>query len=480
MDSYREFRRKLEAGRASCMEEVSGAFRRIEEGKHLNAFLSLFREQALAKAADIDERAGNGAAGPLAGMIVAVKDNIAVKDAALTCGSKILENFTSLYSATAVERLEAAGAIIVGKTNLDEFAMGSSNENSAFGPVRNPLDTERVPGGSSGGSAAVVAADMVHASLGSETGGSVRQPAAFTGTVGVKPTYGRVSRYGLTAFASSLDQIGTFGRTVYDAALLLGVIAGHDPNDATSGIRPVPDYTLGLDTAGIAGMKIGVPKEYFIEGMSPGVIDAMNDLKARIADAGGTVVEISLPHTEYVIPTYYVIATAEASSNLARYDGARYGYRSPNATTVEEMYEMSRSEGFGAEVKRRIMLGTFVLSSGYHDAYYRKAQQVRTLICNDFHKAFADVDLILTPTAPTAAFRFGEKTADPIAMYLSDIFTAASNIAGTPAISVPYGKDGETGLPLGAQLIAPHYEEERMFRGAQWIEGAAGDGRDEH
>lgn len=470
MDSYSEFRRKLEAGQASCTEEVTAAFGRIEEGKHLNAFLSLFREQAEAKAAEVDRRLQEGTAGPLAGMIVAVKDNIAMKDAGLTCGSKILENFTSLYSATAVERLEAADAIIVGKTNLDEFAMGSSNENSAFGAVRNPLDPERVPGGSSGGSAAVVAAAMTHTSLGSETGGSVRQPAAFTGTVGVKPTYGRVSRYGLTAFASSLDQIGTFGRTVRDAALLLRTIAGHDPNDATSGIRPVPDYAAALETVEISGMKIGVPKEYFIEGMSPGVIDAMNDLKARITDAGATVVEISLPHTEYVIPTYYVIATAEASSNLARYDGARYGYRSPNATTVEEMYEMSRSEGFGPEVKRRIMLGTFVLSSGYHDAYYRKAQQVRTLICRDFQEAFADVDLILTPTAPTPAFKFGEKTDDPIAMYLSDIFTAASNIAGTPAISVPYGADSATGLPLAAQLIAPNYEEERMFRGAQWIE----------
>lgn len=473
MDSYREFRRKLEAGQVSCKEEVTSAFGRIEEGKQLNAFLSLFGERAQAKAAEVDEQIGNGTAGPLAGMILGIKDNIAIKDAGLSCGSKILENFTSLYSATAVERLEKAGAIIVGKTNLDEFAMGSSNENSAFGPVRNPLDPERVPGGSSGGSAAVVAANMVHASLGSETGGSVRQPAAFTGTVGVKPTYGRVSRYGLTAFASSLDQIGTFGRTVYDAALLLETIAGHDQNDATSSIRPVPDYTAALDNPDIAGMKIGVPKEYFTEGMSPSVVQGMDDLKARIADAGGSVVELSLPHTEYVIPTYYVIATAEASSNLARYDGARYGYRSPNATTVEEMYEMSRSEGFGAEVKRRIMLGTFVLSSGYHDAYYRKAQQVRTLICRDFQQAFADVDLILTPTAPTPAFKFGEKTKDPIAMYLSDIFTAASNIAGTPAISVPYGKDSETGLPLGAQLIAPNFEEERMFRGASWIESIA-------
>ncbi len=471
MTSYREFRRRIENGETSCVATVGESYKKIEEGKELNAFLSLFQEQAAEQAAAIDGKIQAGTAGPLAGMVVAVKDNIAIKDAHLTCGSKILEGFTSLYSATVIERLQAADAIIVGKTNLDEFAMGSSNENSAFGPAYNPLDKERVPGGSSGGSSVAVAANMAHTALGSETGGSVRQPAAFTGVVGVKPTYGRVSRYGLVAFASSLDQIGQFGRTVYDSALLLRTIAGHDPNDATSSTLPVPDYTAGLDEATMQGMRIGVPKEYFIEGMADSVVKSIKELQAKLRDAGATVVEISLPHTEYVIPTYYVIATAEASSNLARYDGARYGYRSPNATTVEEMYEMSRSEGFGEEVKkRRIMLGTFVLSSGYHDAYYLKAQQVRTLICNDFEQAFSDVDLILTPTAPTPAFKVGEKASDPIAMYLSDIFTAASNISGTPAISVPYGKDEATGLPLGAQLIAPHFQEDRMLKGAAWIE----------
>lgn len=470
MTSYREFRRLIENGETSCVATVRESYKKIEEGKALNAFLSLFQEKAAEQAATVDEKIQAGTAGPLAGMVVAVKDNIAIKDAHLTCGSKILEGFTSLYSATVIERLQAADAIIVGKTNLDEFAMGSSNENSAFGPAYNPLDKERVPGGSSGGSSVAVAANMAHTALGSETGGSVRQPAAFTGVVGVKPTYGRVSRYGLVAFASSLDQVGQFGRTVYDGALLLRTIAGHDPNDATSSTLPVPDYTAGLDEATMQGMRIGVPKEYFIDGMADSVVKSINELQAKLRDAGATVVEISLPHTEYVIPTYYVIATAEASSNLARYDGARYGYRSPNATTVEEMYEMSRSEGFGEEVKRRIMLGTFVLSSGYHDAYYLKAQQVRTLICNDFEQAFSDVDLILTPTAPTPAFKVGEKASDPIAMYLSDIFTAASNISGTPAISVPYGKDEATGLPLGAQLIAPHFQEDRMFKGAAWIE----------
>ena len=470
MTSYRNFRNQLNAGETSCIKAVNDAFQTIDETKHLNAYLSVLRERAERKATEIDQKLKDGTAGHLAGMLVAVKDNIALKDVSLTCGSKILENFTSLYSATTLERLEAADAIIVGKTNLDEFAMGSSNENSFFGPALNPLDIERVPGGSSGGSAVAVASGTVHAALGSETGGSVRQPAAFTGTVGVKPTYGRLSRYGLVAFASSLDQIGPFAHTVYDTALLLQTIAGHDPNDPTSSSQPVPDYTAGLDDVDVAGMNVGIPNEYMIEGMDESVVGVINDLKEKLKDAGAEISEISLPHTEYVIPTYYVIATAEASSNLARYDGARYGYRSPNATNLEEMYEMSRSEGFGEEVQRRIMLGTFVLSSGYYDAYYRKAQQVRTLICHDFEKAFANVDLILTPTAPTAAFKLGEKTDDPISMYLSDIFTAAANISGIPAISVPYGTDTASGLPLGAQLMAPHFAEAELFKGGAWIE----------
>jgi aspartyl-tRNA(Asn)/glutamyl-tRNA(Gln) amidotransferase subunit A len=469
-ESYKELRRRLDAGETTCLETVAESYRRIEEGKRYNAFLSLFQERAVERAARVDERLKSGTAGPLAGMTMAIKDNIAVRDEHLTCGSKILENFTSLYSATAIERLEAADAILVGKTNMDEFAMGSSNENSFFGPALNPLDITRVPGGSSGGSGVAVASGKTYGSLGSETGGSVRQPAAFMGIVGVKPTYGRVSRYGLVAFASSLDQIGPFARTVHDAAAILQVIAGHDPNDSTSSAEPVANYTDGLDTADVRGLRVGVPKEYFIEGMHPSVVRSLDEMRRRFQDAGAQIVDLSLPNTEYTIPTYYVIATAEASSNLARYDGARYGYRSPNAKTLEEMYEMSRSEGFGPEVKRRIMLGTFVLSSGYYDAYYRKAQQVRHLIYRDMEEAFKQADILLTPTAPTPAFRLGEKMNDPISMYLSDIFTAAANLAGNPAISIPAGRDEETGLPLGAQFIAPHFDEQSMFRVAAWAE----------
>jgi aspartyl-tRNA(Asn)/glutamyl-tRNA(Gln) amidotransferase subunit A len=470
MLSYGELRRRLEAGETTCEATVEESFRRIEEGRHLNAFLSLLEERARERAVEIDERIRTGRAGRLAGMTLAIKDNIAMKGQQLTCGSKILTGFRSLYTATAVERLEAEDAIVVGRTNMDEFAMGSSNETSFFGPVLNPLDNERVPGGSSGGSGAAVAAGMCLGSLGSETGGSVRQPAAFLGLVGVKPTYGRVSRYGLVAFASSLDQISPFAHTVRDSALLLETIAGRCENDATSSSAPVGSYTDGLESADVRGLRIGLPREYFIEGMHPSVIAAMDDVRRRLTEGGAQVIEISLPHTEYTIPTYYVIATAEASSNLARFDGARYGYRSPDAKTVQEMYEMSRTEGFGAEVKRRIMLGTFVLSSGYYDAYYLKAQQVRNLIHRDMEQAFAQVDLLLCPTTPTPAFRLGEKTSDPIAMYLSDIFTAAANLAGVPAISIPAGRDSDTGLPVGVQLIARKFDESGMFRAAAWLE----------
>ncbi len=470
--SYRELRRRLDEGRTTCSDVVADSYGRIEEGRDLNAFLSLFQERAESRAAEIDERLKAGTAGPLAGMTIAVKDNMAVRDQGLTCGSKILTGFTSLYTATAVERLERADAIVVGRTNMDEFAMGSSNETSYFGPTLHPLDRERVPGGSSGGSGVAVAAGMTCAALGSETGGSVRQPAAFLGLVGVKPTYGRVSRYGLVAFASSLDQISPFANNVHDAALVMETIAGHDPNDATSSPEPVPSYIDGLDTADVRGLRIGVPEEYFIDGMHPSVITSLDDLRRRLTDAGAEISTISLPHTEYTIPCYYVIATAEASSNLARFDGARYGYRSPNARTLEEMYEMSRSEGFGPEVKRRIMLGTFVLSSGYYDAYYRKAQQVRRLIHDDMANAFGKVDLILAPTTPTPAFRLGEKMNDPISMYLSDIFTAATNLAGNPAISIPIGTDPETSLPVGAQFIAPHFGEAGMFAASAWVERA--------
>jgi aspartyl-tRNA(Asn)/glutamyl-tRNA(Gln) amidotransferase subunit A len=469
-ETYQEFRRRLDAGETTCVEMVEGALRRAGETGDLNAFLVLFPERALQRAAEIDAAVKAGSAGPLAGMTVAVKDNIAVEGAQLTCGSKILTGFTSLYSATAIRRLEDAGAIVVGKTNMDEFAMGSSNESSYFGPALHPLDTGRVPGGSSGGSGVAVAADICHGALGSETGGSVRQPAAFLGVVGAKPTYGRVSRFGLVAFASSLDQISPFARSVHDAAAILEAIAGLDENDSTSSSEPVAPFSSSLDGADVRGLRVGVPKEYFIDGMHSSVVASLDDVRARLRDGGAEIVEISLPHTEYTIPCYYVIATAEASSNLARFDGARYGYRSPNATTLDEMYEMSRSEGFGAEVKRRIMLGTFVLSSGYYDAYYRKAQQVRRLIHDDFASAFADVDLILTPTTPSPAFRLGEKASDPIAMYLSDIFTAAVNLAGVPAISIPSGRDPESGLPVGVQFIARHFDEVGMFRAAAWTE----------
>ena len=474
-ESYRELRRRLDAGETTCAQIVADSFDTIQRGSTLNAFLVTLPAEAAQRAAEVDARIQAGTAGPLAGMTVALKDNIALKDAQLTCGSKILTGFTSLYSATVVERLLAADAIIVGKTNMDEFAMGSSNETSFFGPAYHPLDSTRVPGGSSGGSGIAVATGMACGSLGSETGGSVRQPAAFLGVVGVKPTYGRVSRYGLVAFASSLDQISPFARTVYDAALMTEIIAGHDPNDTTSSSEPVPSYTNGLDEADVRGMKIGLPREYFIDGMDEAVVARMQELQRRLEDAGAEIVEISLPHTKHTIPCYYVIATAEASSNLARFDGARYGYRSPNAETLEEMYELSRTEGFGAEVKRRIMLGTFVLSSGFYDAYYRKAQQVRRLLHRDMVEAFQQVDLILAPTTPTPAFRLGEKTSNPISMYLSDIFTAAANLTGVPAISFPIGNDSN-GLPIGAQFMAPHFQEGRMFAGAAWAERALGGG----
>lgn len=472
-ESYRELRRRLDAGETTCAQIVADSFDAIQHRSALNAFLAPLPTEAAQRAADVDARLRSGTAGRLAGMTVALKDNIALKDAQLTCGSKILTGFTSLYSATAVERLLAQDAIIVGKTNMDEFAMGSSNETSFFGPAFHPLDSSRVPGGSSGGSGIAVAAGMAHCSLGSETGGSVRQPAAFLGVVGVKPTYGRVSRYGLVAFASSLDQISPFARNVHDAALITEVIAGHDPNDTTSSQEAVGSYTEGLDYADVRGMKIGLPSEYFIDGMDEAVVRRMSELRARLEEGGAEIVEISLPHTKYTIPCYYVIATAEASSNLARFDGARYGYRSPNAETLEEMYELSRTEGFGTEVKRRIMLGTFVLSSGFYDAYYRKAQQVRRLLHRDMAQAFAQVDLILAPTTPTPAFRIGEKTSDPISMYLSDIFTAAANLTGVPAISFPIGTD-DSGLPIGAQFMAPHFQEAKMFAGAAWVERAIG------
>ncbi len=422
----------------------------------LNAFLEIDRVGALERAA-----AAADSVGPLAGVPVAVKDNICVRGLQASCGSRILGDYHPPYNATVIERLTAAGAVVIGKTNCDEFAMGSSNENSAFGPVRNPWDTTRVPGGSSGGSAAAVAAGIVPVALGSDTGGSVRQPASLCGVVGMKPTYGRNSRYGLVAFASSLDQIGVFAREVADVARVLGVIAGRDPHDATSADVPVPDYVASL-TGDLKGARLGFPRALFGEGVDREVRDAVNAVVDVYRDLGAEIVDVELPHAKYAIAVYYIIATAEASSNLARFDGVRYGFRAEDAPELRQMYRRTREEGFGAEVKRRIMLGTYVLSAGYYDAYYRKAQQVRTLIKNDFLSAFQRCDAIITPTAPTPAFAIGEKVDDPLAMYLNDIYTVTANLAGVPGISVPCGLSSER-LPIGFQLLGPYWSEPTLF-----------------
>jgi len=440
----------------------------------LNIFLASDPDATLAAADALD--AGPGAAGPLAGVPIALKDNLATADLPTTCGSRILENFVSPYEATVVRRLRAAGAVIVGKTNMDEFAMGSSTENSAYGPARNPHDPARVPGGSSGGSAAAVAAGVVPAALGSETGGSVRQPASLSGVVGVKPTYGRVSRYGLVAFASSLDQVGTLANTVADAAAVLEVIAGVDPLDSTSADVPVGDL-VGAARAGaeegLRGVVIGVPRECFGEGLEDGVRARCEGALEAMAAAGAELRDVSLPHTALAVPTYYVIAPAEASSNLARYDGVRYGPRWDPETGLLGMYEETRARGFGAEVKRRIMLGTYVLSAGYYDRYYGRAQQARMRIASDFRAAFgAGVDAIFTPTSPTTAFGLGERTGDPYRMYLADVFTATANLAGIPGISVPIGFADR--LPVGGQILADHFAEATMFRVAAGLERALG------
>ena len=436
----------------------------------LNAVLWRDDLDAHRQADAVAERVRSGDAGPLAGVPVLVKDNIATLHTPTTCGSRILEGYVSAYEASAVTRLRAAGAVIAGKTNMDEFAMGSSTEHSAWGPTRNPVRRDLVPGGSSGGSAAAVAAGFVRIALGSETGGSVRQPAAFCGVVGVKPTYGRVSRYGLVAFASSLDQVGVFGATVDDAALGLEVIAGHDPLDSTSAAREVPRYTAAVD-ASLAGVVIGRPKEYFPSNLDPRIRQRLDRAAQALRAAGAEIREVSLPHTDLAIQVYYIVAPAEASSNLARFDGVRYGLR-VEGQGLRGMYEATRSRGFGAEVTRRILLGTYVLSAGYYDAYYRKAQQVRSLIARDFHDVFADgVHLLLTPTTPTPAFALGA-VSDPYEMYLSDIFTCTANLAGVPAISVPAGR--VDGLPVGAQLIASHFDERQMFAAAYALERLLG------
>ncbi len=441
------------------------------ENPKTNAYLTFSPERALRAALAVDQKIAAGDdPGPLGGVPIAVKDVILTKGVRTTCASKLLEHFIPPYDATAVQRLEAAGGIIIGKTNCDEFAMGGSNENSAFGPVRNPVALDRVPGGSSGGSAAVVAQGTAVASLGSDTGGSIRQPASFCGVVGVTPTYGRVSRYGLVAFASSLDHIGPFGRNVKDAASLLQAIAGRDPLDSTSAAAPVPDYLAELGQS-VKGLKLGLPAEYYqgLDGESAALIDqAVEVLKKQ----GCEVVNVSLPHTEYALATYYIICTAEASSNLARYDGVRYTTRSPDSPTLSDMYRNTRGSGFGAECKRRIMLGTYVLSHGYYDAYYLKAQRVRNLITQDFAKAFAQVDALITPVSPFPAFRLGEKLDDPLAMYLADIYTITGDLAGVPCMSVPCGKTA-IGLPVGMQIFTSHFEEAKMFRIAQAYESAA-------
>lgn len=424
----------------------------------LNSFLSIEREHASGRAAELDRTAETL---PLKGVGIAVKDNICTKGMRTSCGSVILHNYQAHYDATAIDRLNKAGAVLIGKTNMDEFAMGSSNESSAFGPAKNPWDTTRVPGGSSGGSAVAVASGVVRAALGSETGGSVRQPASLCGIVGLKPTYGRISRYGLVAFASSLDNIGIFGQTVKDAADVLGVIAGRDELDSTSADVPVPDYAAGLEND-ISGKRIGVPRALFGEGLDDEVRESVLGSIENFRKLGAEIVDVELPYAKYGIAVYYIIATAEASSNLARYDGVRYGYRAEEAPGLREMYFKTRAEGFGAEVKRRIMLGTYVLSSGYYDAYYSKAQKVRALVKQDYAKAFATCDAILTPTSPSVAFKIGEKSDDPLAMYLNDIYTVSANLAGVPAISVPCGLSGE-GLPIGLQLVGNFWSEDVLF-----------------
>jgi aspartyl-tRNA(Asn)/glutamyl-tRNA(Gln) amidotransferase subunit A len=504
--TFADARRALAAGETSCEALVEDFLTRIDAGnERINAFLSVDREGALERARELDA----GGHQPLKGLVLGVKDNIAIAGRTLTCGSRMLADFRSLFTATAVERLEAAGATVIGKLNCDEFAMGSSNETSYFGPVKNPLDESRVPGGSSGGSAAAVAAGFCHAALGSDTGGSVRTPAAFCGIVGLKPTYGRVSRYGLVAHASSLDCIGPLAHTVDDAAAVLQAMAGVDPSDATSAPLEVPDYGRSED-ASVAGLRVGLPREYFAEGLDSEIRLAVEERVDALRRAGAEIVEVEMPHTPYGIATYYIIATAEASSNLGRYDGVRYGHRAASAeverSLVEErraleaalaaaeqdgddtrlvatsrmlerqdsplirLYAQSRTEGFGDEVKRRIMLGTYVLSSGYYDAYYAKAQRVRTLIRRDFDQAFEAADVLLTPASPAPPFKLGEKTDDPLQMYLSDVYTVTANLAGVPGLVLPARRPHPSGLPVGVQILGRAFDEATLLRVGRALE----------
>ncbi len=454
----------LKAGKFSSEELTQDLLARIDriDGK-LNSFVTVTAEQAQAAARAADERIKANKATPLTGVPIAHKDIFCTEGVKTSCGSKMLDNFIAPYNATVVERMHAAGAVMLGKTNMDEFAMGSSNETSFYGAVKNPWDLERVPGGSSGGSAAAIAARLVPGATGTDTGGSIRQPAALCGVTGLKPTYGRVSRYGMIAFASSLDQGGPFARTAEDCALLLNAMSGFDGRDSTSIDKPVPDYTATLKDS-IAGLKIGLPKEYFSEGLDAGMAQAVEQAIDVYKSMGCEIKEISLPNTHLSVPAYYVVAPAECSSNLSRFDGVRYGYRCENPSDLTDLYERSRGEGFGSEVKRRIMIGTYALSAGYYDAYYLKAQQIRRLISDDFTQAFADVDVIMGPTSPTTAFKLGEKTDDPVSMYLSDIYTIAANLAGLPGMSIPAGFSN--GLPVGLQLIGNYFDEGGLLAAA--------------
>ncbi|MEK6796812.1 MAG: Asp-tRNA(Asn)/Glu-tRNA(Gln) amidotransferase subunit GatA [Spirochaetota bacterium] len=474
--SISELTEALAAKKTSAVDAVQSVFKAIDtddgSAKPVGAYIELYREEAIARAKECDKRIAGGEKKPLLGVPIALKDNIAFQGHALTCASKILSGYVAPYNAHIVNKLVDAGANIIGRLNMDEFAMGSSTENSAVKVTRNPHDRDRIPGGSSGGCAAAVAAHHAFGSFGSDTGGSIRQPASLCGVIGMKPTYGLVSRYGLTAFGSSLDQIGPFAKTISDTALLLSVIAGHDANDSTSVKSETVDYRAHLADS-IKGKVLGLPKEYFVTGIHP-------DVKARVMEAtkvfgslGAKIEEISLPHTEYGVSVYYIIGTAEASSNLARFDGVRYGKRAKDAANLLSLYERSRTDGFGEEVKRRILLGTYVLSSGYYDAYYMKALKVRTLIARDFTDAFRNVDAIIAPTSPTTAFKIGEKTSNPLEMYLSDIFTITVNLAGLPALSMPCGVDGN-GLPIGLQLIGKAFDERTVLTLANAYEAARG------
>jgi aspartyl-tRNA(Asn)/glutamyl-tRNA(Gln) amidotransferase subunit A len=463
----------LERREVTAREVTEAFYRRIDAvDERVHAYLTLTRELAFEQAERADRRRLAGEQSALLGIPLAVKDVICTKGVRTTCGSKILQHFVSPYDATVMERLDAAGAILLGKANMDEFAMGSSTEHSAYGATRNPWDLSTIPGGSSGGSAAAVAADTCAAALGTDTGGSIRQPAACCGIVGLKPTYGRVSRYGLIAFASSLDQIGPMTKDVRDAALLLNVIGGKDARDSTSADIAMPDFTQSL-TGEVRGLRIGIPREYFIEGIDPEVEQSVRDAVKALEAAGAVTQDISLPHSAYGVAVYYILAPSEASSNLARYDGIKYGYRTPEWSNLRDMYMRTRDEGFGTEVKRRIMLGTYALSAGYYDAYYKKAQQVRTLILRDFEEAFRQVDAIVAPTAPTPAFKIGEKTSDPLQMYLSDVFTIPVNMAGIPGISIPCGFSS-TGLPIGLQVIGKPFDEGTVLQVAHAFEQQTG------